>query len=119
MISFTRAAVQEGARTLSGAYYTSEELYRAETERIFYDRWLCIGRAEQIPNPGDYMLVELGAESIIVLRDRAGAERAHFNVCRHRGCQLRAPEQPSAPRPGLASGVRPRAAGPGATGANQ
>jgi glycine betaine catabolism A len=88
MISFTRAAVQEGARTLSGAYYTSEELYRAETERIFCNRWLCVGRAEQIPNPGDYMLVELGAESIIVLRDRGGAERAHFNVCRHRGTRM-------------------------------
>jgi Rieske 2Fe-2S family protein len=78
----------EGAHTLPGRYFMSSDIFQEESEKIFSRRWLCVGREEQIARPGDYFLVEVGAESIIVLRDRAGAARAFYNVCRHRGTQL-------------------------------
>jgi glycine betaine catabolism A len=34
------------------------------------------------------VLVELAGESLIVLRDRAGAIHAHYNLCRHRGTRM-------------------------------
>jgi Rieske 2Fe-2S family protein len=37
---------------------------------------------------GDYILRDVAGESLIILRDRAGAVRAYFNVCRHRGTRL-------------------------------
>src|SRR5262249_51630870 len=64
------------------------DFYRAELERFFFDRWICAGRADQIPNCGDYFTRTLGGESIIVTRDTSGDIRALFNVCRHRGTRL-------------------------------
>jgi Rieske 2Fe-2S family protein len=88
MTIFERASVTGGAKPLERKYYTDETIYEVELERIFFDRWICIGRSEQIANPGDYFLFDLGGESVIVVRDREGVARAHINVCRHRGTRL-------------------------------
>lgn len=74
--------------TLPGAYYCSEEIFRQEIERIFYERWLCIGRADQIPEPGDYFVQRVGEESLVIARGQDGVARAFYNVCRHRGSRL-------------------------------
>ena len=88
MAVFRKAIVECGACTLPGRYYASEEIFREEAERIFSQRWVCVGRAEQIPSAGDYFTARVVEESIIVVRDRRGAARAFFNVCRHRGARL-------------------------------
>ena len=75
-------------RTLPQAYYTSEAVYREEADRIFARRWVCVGRAEQVGEPGDYFLAEVAGESLIVVRDKQEGPRAFFNVCRHRGTRL-------------------------------
>jgi glycine betaine catabolism A len=77
-----------GARTLPRRYYVAPEVLAAEFEQIFMRRWLCVGREDQIREPGQYFLQQLGPESIIVLRDRGGIVRAYYNVCRHRGTRL-------------------------------
>jgi Rieske 2Fe-2S family protein len=77
-----------GSRTLPGNYYTSPEIFQAELEHIFFERWLVVGRAEQVPQAGDYFLVSIGLESIIVVRDRQGQVNAFYNVCRHRGVRI-------------------------------
>jgi Rieske 2Fe-2S family protein len=78
--------------TLHSHYYTSESIFREELERIFYQRWVCVGREEQIQNPGDYFVQNIGDESLIINRDRSGAVNAFYNVCRHRGARLCANE---------------------------
>ena len=83
----TQIAVN-GARTLPGRYYVAPEILAHEFDRIFTQRWLCVGREDQIARPGDYFLQPVGNESIIVLRDRSGTVRAYYNVCRHRGTRL-------------------------------
>ncbi|MFL5533201.1 MAG: aromatic ring-hydroxylating oxygenase subunit alpha, partial [Gemmatimonadales bacterium] len=77
-----------GARTLPRRYYVAPEVLAAEFEQIFMRRWLCVGREDQVREPGQYFLQQIGPESIIVLRDRAGILRAYYNVCRHRGTRL-------------------------------
>ncbi|HXF95526.1 MAG TPA: aromatic ring-hydroxylating dioxygenase subunit alpha [Gemmatimonadales bacterium] len=84
----TTETYRPGARTLPGRYYTSPDIFAEERERIFRRHWHCVGRGEQIARPGDYFLCEIAGDSLIVLRDGAGAVRAHFNVCRHRGTRL-------------------------------
>ena len=74
--------------TLPRRFYTDPEFYRAELERFYFNRWICAGRADQIPNAGDYFTRSLGDESVIVTRDGLGAIHALFNVCRHRGTRL-------------------------------
>ena len=77
-----------GAKTLPGPYYTSEEIFRLENERIFARHWLYVGREAALGEPGRYFLAEAAGESIIVLRDQEGRLRAFYNVCRHRGTRL-------------------------------
>jgi nitrite reductase/ring-hydroxylating ferredoxin subunit len=57
-------------------------------ERIFQGRWICALRESEIAAPGAYKRVDIGAESVIVLRDTRGAVRAFHNVCRHRGARI-------------------------------
>ncbi|MBN4056200.1 aromatic ring-hydroxylating dioxygenase subunit alpha [Rhodothermus sp. AH-315-K08] len=74
--------------TLSGEYYHSEDIFQQELEKIFYRRWQLACREEQIPDPGDFVVVPVGEESIIVARTKSGEIKAHFNVCRHRGTRI-------------------------------
>lgn len=76
------------ATALPAEYYLSADLYRRETERIFHRHWLCIGRASDLPSPGDYRELTVEGESLILQRDREGAIRGFYNVCRHRGMRL-------------------------------
>lgn len=80
-------------KTLPREYVQSEDIYREELEKIFYERWHLACRAEEIPSPGDFLIVPVGDESIIVVRGNQGKIQAHFNVCRHRGTRICTAEQ--------------------------
>ena len=80
--------IVDGARTLPGKYYHSQEIYDEEVEKIFYKFWMLACRAEEIAEVGDFKLIQVEDESLILVRDKSGDIRAHFNVCRHRGTQL-------------------------------
>jgi Rieske 2Fe-2S family protein len=74
--------------TLAGVDYTSGEVYAVEREQVWFGGWVCIGRAEEIADPGDYLVRDLAGESIFVTRNRAGEIRGFYNVCAHRGTKL-------------------------------
>ncbi|MDH3518948.1 MAG: aromatic ring-hydroxylating dioxygenase subunit alpha [Myxococcales bacterium] len=74
--------------TLAGSYYRNPEVLERELERIFFRSWVLAGREERAAHAGDYFTFELGGESVLVVRDREGALRAFYNVCRHRGARL-------------------------------
>ena len=77
------------AESMPNACYTSPEFHAREIERIFMKEWLFIGRVDEVPNPGDYMIFDhLAGGPIIVLRDTNGDFRAYANACRHRGSRL-------------------------------
>jgi glycine betaine catabolism A len=84
----TQERTAHGAKTLAAAYYTDSAVYRAESEAIFGQSWLCLGRAAEIAQPGQYRLRQVENESLIVLRDHDGTVRTFYNVCRHRGTRL-------------------------------
>ena len=71
--------------TLPRRFYADPDFYRAELERFYFNRWICAGRADQIPNAGDYFTRTLGDESVIVTPDGSGTSHGLCNVCRHRG----------------------------------
>ena len=74
--------------TLGGEYYYSERIFGLEQEHIFETMWFCAVRSPDLPNPGSFKTVQVGRESVLVVRGRDGALRAFLNVCRHRGAQL-------------------------------
>jgi len=86
-------------RTLAREYYFSDEIFAREKERIFFREWVCAGREEELPSAGDYAVVTVADESILVLRTRDATLAAHYNVCRHRGSRL-VPEGSSGSLPG-------------------
>ncbi|MES2534283.1 MAG: aromatic ring-hydroxylating dioxygenase subunit alpha [Pseudomonadota bacterium] len=73
------------AHQMPGKIYTSPEVAALEKERIFLDSWLCVGREEEVQNPGDYMTCEVANEPFIVSRDKEGRVSAFLNMCLHRG----------------------------------
>lgn len=88
MDTFVKPRVAVGAKTLDAHWYRSPEIFATERERLFARGWSCVGRAEQIATPGDFILVDVAGESVIVTRDARGDVRAFFNVCRHRGTRV-------------------------------
>ena len=72
------------AATLPPEMYTSDEFLGFEKEALFMREWLCVGRGERIPEPGDWFTVTLLEEPVIVARDKEGEVRAMSAVCQHR-----------------------------------
>ena len=68
--------------------YGHPELARLELERILRPSWQIVCHVNSIPKAGDYTTLDVGPESVLVLRDRDGSIRAFHNVCRHRGARL-------------------------------
>jgi len=80
----TTALPFEQARAMPPDVYTSEEFMQKELDYIFRKDWFCVGRADALSNPGDYVTCDLAGQPIVVIRDRDGNLRAHSNVCLHR-----------------------------------
>ena len=71
--------------SLPSHYYFDTAHYEEELKRIWYRHWLCIGRSDAIANSGDYRIVTVGDQSVIVTRDEQQVLQAFHNTCRHRG----------------------------------
>lgn len=71
--------------SLAGELYSDEDVYEFEIARIWQRGWLFVAHDCEIPEPGDYVTVEVGDDSLIVVRDDSGSICAMHNTCRHRG----------------------------------
>jgi phenylpropionate dioxygenase-like ring-hydroxylating dioxygenase large terminal subunit len=77
---------------LPPACYTDDAWYRYERDVIFDHEWICVGRVDMIPEPGDYFTVTtVDEEPLIVVRNRAGEINVMSSVCQHRGMCVTAP----------------------------
>lgn len=77
-----------GSLTLPQKFYVSDEILAQEKQRVFKKYWFCAGHESRIPDAGDYFLLNLFDESLIILRDKQRQIRAFYNVCRHRGTRI-------------------------------
>jgi glycine betaine catabolism A len=67
--------------------YWEPAFYAREQEAIFGNQWFYVGRAELVGEVGAYRVLDVGGESVILIRSEQGV-RAHLNFCRHRGSRL-------------------------------
>ena len=75
--------------TIPAGYYVDPGQYQADERYIAEHFWLLVDHQSRIPNAGDYFVFEYGrGDSVIILRNGAGAVSAFHNVCRHRGSRL-------------------------------
>ena len=70
------------------AYYTDPAFSRSNANSLFGKEWICIGRADELPKPGDFMTFQLCDEPLVAVRGDDGMIRVLSNVCRHRGAIL-------------------------------
>lgn len=70
--------------------YYSPDFFALERERIFRQSWLNVGRAEELRNPGDYVVREIAmlGTSLLLVHAEDGSIRAFHNICTHRANKL-------------------------------
>ena len=73
---------------LPGAAYTDPAFFAAERELTFARNWVCAGVANDLPNQGDQVPLELAGMPLLLVHGTDGVIRAFHNICRHRGAQL-------------------------------
>ena len=75
----------------------SEAYLSLERDRIFRRTWINVGRVEDVPKIGDYLVCDLAVckASILVIRGSDGIVRGCHNVCSHRSRKLLPTEQGS------------------------
>ena len=76
------------SRMLPRAAYVDQAVFEWERRHFFGGGWLCVGRSDQIPGPGDQRAEPVGEGSVLLVRDEEGVLRAFANTCRHRGHEL-------------------------------
>lgn len=66
------------------------EIYDLEMERIFGRIWNLLGHESEIPNSGDFIVRDMGSDSVLITRDKEGQVHVSLNVCPHRGMRISA-----------------------------
>jgi len=74
--------------SLPSHWYYDAEHYARELKAIWQRGWVCVGRLEETPEAGDYRVVAVGEQRLIVTRNAAGQTKVFYNTCRHRGSVL-------------------------------
>ena len=73
---------------LPGWAYHSPALLELEREHVFRRHWQIAGHVSDVPEPGDYLTMDVVGERALVVRGQDGVVRAFHNICRHRGSRV-------------------------------
>jgi Rieske 2Fe-2S family protein len=73
--------------SLPQAFYLDPDVFAADLD-LLAGRWSFAAHESELAEPGDWLTVELGRDSAIVVRGADGIVRAFANVCRHRGSRI-------------------------------
>ena len=76
------------AHGLPNECYLKGPYTKIEREKIFENKWVTIGVASSVPNPGDIKPFNLLGIPLIIIRDKKNKVRVFHNVCSHRGYKL-------------------------------
>ena len=58
--------------TLGSADYTASRSRTRSGSAIWWGDWVCVGRTEEVPNPGDYIVRDIAGESVFITRNDGG-----------------------------------------------
>ncbi len=82
------AGLTKSIGALPAPYYFDPAHYQQELSRIWYRNWIYVCRSSAIAEPRSFRTLELGDQSILVVRGEDRVARAFYNTCRHRGAAL-------------------------------
>ena len=84
--------------SLQQPFYSDLDIFQADLNNIWYRNWLLAIAAVEIPKAGNYVTLQIGAHSIIIVRGVDGVIRSFHNSCRHRGSRICASAKGSSPK---------------------
>jgi Rieske 2Fe-2S family protein len=73
---------------LESPFYADQSFFELDVAAVFARSWIFVTTEAEVPEPGDYVTVDVGPYSIIIVRDDDEEVRAVHNVCRHRGSRV-------------------------------
>lgn len=73
--------------------YHSPALLDLEVETLFRRHWQIAGHVSDLPNPGDFLTLDIANDRALVVRGEDGVVRAFHNLCRHRGSRVTAEDR--------------------------
>lgn len=68
--------------------HTDPDVYQAELKTIFQRAWLFVAHVSEIREPGEFVVRQMGEQSVIVSHGKDGVLRVFLNSCRHRGMRI-------------------------------
>jgi nitrite reductase/ring-hydroxylating ferredoxin subunit len=68
--------------------YSSSDYHARERKLLWMRVWQVAGRADELPEPGDWKVYSIFDQSYVLVRGRDGKIRGFVNACRHRGNAL-------------------------------
>ena len=74
--------------SLPASFYFDPAHHQLEMTRIWYRNWIYVCRSSDIGAPRTFRTLEVGDQSILVVRGEDRLARAFHNTCRHRGAAL-------------------------------
>ena len=78
---------------LPGWCYHSDALLELEKQHVFREHWQIACHVSDVPEPGNYITMDVVGERALILRDQDGTVRGFHNICRHRGSRVVADEK--------------------------
>ena len=74
----------EAATPLPVEVNHSLEFLDCERQAVFEKEWICVGREDEISDPGNFLTHEIAGVAVLVVRQEDGRIRAFVNACAHR-----------------------------------
>ena len=86
---------QQGQKAYSGNIknfskerYISSDWSTREWQAMWAKSWIAAAHVSDLREPGDYVVFDLGPESVLLTCNAQGTVQAFYNVCQHRGVRL-------------------------------
>src|SRR5258708_8832751 len=78
-VASTDAGAAGSDKRLAGWVYANARLFAIERQSLFQDSWQVVAHQARNPRPRDFIVVDLGFERALVVRDETGEVRAFRN----------------------------------------
>ena len=82
------AASPAGVEPITAERYVSEAWLQREFETLWPNVWQFACLERDVAEAGQYVVWNVGRESIVITRTNDGELAAHYNVCQHRGARI-------------------------------
>ena len=87
-IDATTCDLAPGLMTVDPSIYVDPDIARLEQERIWDRVPVLAAHTTQLPNPNDFVTIDLPGNRVLLVRQEDGSVKAFVNACRHRGACL-------------------------------